>query len=162
MQFIKCVQCISKVETTLTTDTTFHFLLATIVSAPSTDKPVNLVTPALFPRSPQLLAKAEPEYVEPFIQSLGLYHNKAKYLVNVEREIITNFNGEIPHIMKELTRLTGGGRKVANFVLAEYFHILAFPVDTPVSRIARCLGMVKPNATVLQIEKATTESCSES
>ena len=69
--------------TTLKADTTFHFLLATILSAQSTDKSVNMVTPPLFARypTPESLASAEPEDIEPFIQSLGLYHNKAKYLV---------------------------------------------------------------------------------
>lgn len=146
--------------TTLKADTTFHFLLATILSAQSTDKSVNMITPALFARfpTPKSLAKAEPEDVEPYIQSLGLYHNKAKYLVNAARGIVTNFNGQVPYTMKELTSLPGVGRKVANVVLAECFHIPAFPVDTHVSRVARRLGMVKPNATVLQIEKRLKEA----
>ncbi|MBD7895134.1 endonuclease III [Limosilactobacillus sp. Sa3CUN2] len=146
--------------TTLKADTTFHFLLATILSAQSTDKSVNMITPALFARfpTPKSLAKAQPEDVEPYIQSLGLYHNKAKYLVNAARGIVTNFNGQVPHTMKELISLPGVGRKVANVVLAECFHIPAFPVDTHVSRVARRLGMVKPNATVLQIEKRLKEA----
>ncbi|WP_251575546.1 endonuclease III [Limosilactobacillus agrestimuris] len=146
--------------TTLKADTTFHFLLATILSAQSTDKSVNMITPALFTRfpTPKSLAKAEPEDAEPYIQSLGLYHNKAKYLVNAARGIVTNFNGQVPHTIKELTSLPGVGRKVANVVLAECFHIPAFPVDTHVSRVARRLGMVKPNATVLQIEKRLKEA----
>ena len=146
--------------TTLKADTTFHFLLATILSAQSTDKSVNMVTPPLFARypTPESLASAEPEDIEPFIQSLGLYHNKAKYLVKAAQGIVTNFNGEVPHTMKELTSLAGVGRKVANVVLAECFNIPAFPVDTHVSRVARRLGMVKPNATVLQIEKCLKEA----
>ena len=146
--------------TTLRADTTFHFLLATILSAQSTDKSVNMVTPPFFARypTPESLASAEPEDVEPFIQSLGLYHNKAKYLVKAARGIVTNFNGEVPHTMKELTSLSGVGRKVANVILAECFNIPAFPVDTHVSRVARRLEMVKPNVTVLQIEKRLKEA----
>ena len=146
--------------TTLKADTTFHFLLATILSAQSTDKSVNLVTPPLFNRypTPASLAAAEPEDIEPYIKSLGLYRNKAKFLVNTSREIVAKFNGQVPHTMKELTSLPGVGRKVANVVLAECFDIPAFPVDTHVSRVARRLGMVKPNATVLQIEKRLREA----
>ncbi|MCI2031705.1 endonuclease III [Limosilactobacillus sp.] len=146
--------------TTLNGDTTFHFLLATILSAQSTDKSVNMVTPALFQQfpTPESLAKAEPSDVEPFIQSLGLYRNKAKYLVNASRKIVTDFNGQVPNTLKELTSLAGVGRKVANVVLAECFNIPAFPVDTHVSRVARRLGMVDANATVLQIEKRLKEA----
>lgn len=141
--------------TTLKADTTFHFLLATILSAQSTDKSVNLITPALFKRfpTPQSLASVEPVEVEPYIKSLGLYRNKAKYLVNASRGIVDRFSGQVPQTMKELTSLSGVGRKVANVVLAECFGIPAFPVDTHVSRVARRLGMVEPKATVLQIEK---------
>lgn len=146
--------------TTLNGDTTFHFLLATILSAQSTDKSVNMVTPALFQQypTPESLAKAEPSDVEPFIQSLGLYRNKAKYLVNASRKIVTDFNGQVPNTLKELTSLAGVGRKVANVVLAECFNISAFPVDTHVSRVARRLDMVDANATVLQIEKRLKEA----
>lgn len=141
--------------TTLKADTTFHFLLATILSAQATDKSVNLTTPALFQRfpGPKDLAAVEPEAVEPYIKQLGLYRNKAKYLVNCSRAILTDFNGQVPKTRKELMTLPGVGRKVADVVLAECFHIPAFPVDTHVSRVARRLEMVAPKATLLQIEK---------
>lgn len=141
--------------TTLKADTTFHFLLATILSAQATDKSVNLATPALFRRfpGPQELAAVEPVDVEPYIQQLGLYHNKAKYLVNCARSIMTDFGGQVPQTRKELMSLPGVGRKVADVVLAECFKIPAFAVDTHVSRVARRLQMVEPHATLLQIEK---------
>lgn len=141
--------------TTLIADTNFHFLLATILSAQSTDKAVNLVTPALFARfpTPQSLATVEPADVEPYIKRLGLYRNKAKFLVNCSQQIVSNFGGQVPHTLKELTSLSGVGRKVADVVLAECFKIPAFPVDTHVSRVARRLRIVEPNATVLAIEK---------
>lgn len=142
-------------STTLDGDTVFHFLLATILSAQSTDHAVNQVTPALFDRfpNPQSLAAVEPSDVEPFIQRLGLYHNKAKFLVNCSREIVTRFNGKVPHTLKELTSLSGVGRKVADVVLAECFNIPAFPVDTHVNRVAHRLAMVSPKASRLQVEK---------
>jgi endonuclease-3 len=141
--------------TTLKADTTFHFLLATILSAQATDKSVNLTTPALFQRfpGPKDLAAVEPGAVEPYIKQLGLYRNKAKYLVNCSQAILTDFNGQVPKTRKELMTLPGVGRKVADVVLAECFHIPAFPVDTHVSRVARRLEMVAPKATLLQIEK---------
>ena len=146
--------------TTLFADTHFHFLLAVILSAQSTDQSVNNLTPALFDRfpTPQDLAAAEPGDVEPYIQRLGLYHNKAKYLVNCSRKLVTDFNGKVPRTLKELTSLPGVGRKVANVVMAECFAIPAFPVDTHVSRVARRLAMVPPKATVLAIEKRLREA----
>lgn len=142
-------------NTTLKADTTFHFLLATILSAQSTDRSVNQVTPALFERfpTPQSLAAVEPAEVEPYIKRLGLYRNKAKFLVNCSRTIGQDFNGQVPRTRKELMSLPGVGRKVADVVLAECFKIPAFAVDTHVSRVARRLAMVEPKATLLQIEK---------
>ena len=148
-------QTFPEAGTTLTADTNYHFLLATILSAQSTDQSVNEVTPALFARFPLPadLAEVEPEEVEPYIKRLGLYRNKAKFLVKTSQQIVTDFNGEVPHTLKELVTLSGVGRKVADVVLAECFNIPAFPVDTHVSRVARRLQMVEPNATVLTIEK---------
>ena len=87
-------------NTTLKADTTFHFLLATILSAQATDKSVNLTTPALFQRfpGPRDLAAVEPADVEPYIKRLGLYRNKAKYLVNCSRAIVKDFNDVWPEI----------------------------------------------------------------
>ena len=147
-------QSFPNASTTLKADTTFHFLLATILSAQATDKSVNFTTPALFQRfpGPNDLAAVEPEDVEPYIKRLGLYRNKAKYLVNCSRAIVDNFGGTVPHTRKELMSLPGVGRKVADVVLAECFKIPAFSVDTHVSRVARRLAMVEPKATLLQIE----------
>lgn len=141
--------------TTLKADTTFHFLLATILSAQSTDKSVNLATPPLFAAypTPQSLAAAEPSDIEPYVQSLGLFHNKAKFLVGCARKLVTDFNGRVPSDRKKLMTLPGVGRKVADVVMAECFHIPAFPVDTHVSRVTRRLAMVEQKATLLQIEK---------
>lgn len=146
--------------TTLTADTHFHFLLAVILSAQSTDQSVNNLTPALFERFPlpKDLAAAEPTDVEPYIKCLGLYHNKAKYLVNCARKLVTDFDGQVPQTLTELTSLPGVGRKVANVVMAECFGIPAFPVDTHVSRVAHRLAMVPPKASVLTVEKRLREA----
>lgn len=141
--------------TTLKADNTFHFLLATILSAQSTDKSVNLATPPLFAAYPtvQSLAAASPQEIEPYIKTLGLYHNKAKFLVGCSQKIVSSFDGQVPATRKELMSLPGVGRKVADVVMSECFHLPAFPVDTHVSRVARRLAMVQPQATRLQIEK---------
>jgi len=148
-------QTFPEAGTTLIADTNYHFLLATILSAQSTDQSVNEITPALFARFPLPadLAGVEPAEVEPYIKRLGLYRNKAKFLVKTSQQIVTDFNGEVPHTLKELMILSGVGRKVADVVLAECFNIPAFPVDTHVSRVARRLRMVEPKASVLAIEK---------
>lgn len=142
-------------STTLKADNTFHFLLATILSAQSTDKSVNMVTPPLFADYPtaKSLAAAEPEQIEPYIKSLGLFRNKAKFLVHCAQKLVTDFHGQVPSTRKELMSLPGVGRKVADVVLAECFNIPAFPVDTHVSRVARRLAIVPQKATLLQIEK---------
>ncbi|WP_283582978.1 endonuclease III [Limosilactobacillus difficilis] len=147
-------QTFPNASTTLEADSTYHFLLATILSAQSTDKSVNQVTPALFARYPQAtdLAQASLDEVEPYIKQLGLYHNKAKFLVKCSQELVEHFGGQVPNTRKELMTLSGVGRKVADVVLAECFGIPAFAVDTHVSRVARRLGMVAPQATLLQIE----------
>lgn len=142
-------------STTLKADNTFHFLLATILSAQSTDKSVNMVTPPLFADYPtaKSLAAAEPEQIEPYIKSLGLFRNKAKFLVHCSQKLVTDFHGQVPSTRKELMSLPGVGRKVADVVLAECFNIPAFPVDTHVSRVSRRLAIVPQKATLLQIEK---------
>ncbi|MDO4903715.1 MAG: endonuclease III [Limosilactobacillus sp.] len=149
--------------TTLDGDSNFHFLLAVILSAQSTDQSVNQLTPMLFERfkTPEELAAAEPEDVEPYIQRLGLFRNKAKYLVNCARKLVTDFDSTVPSTIKELTSLPGVGRKVANVVQAECFGIPAFPVDTHVTRVARRLAMVPPKASVLAIEKKMREAVPE-
>lgn len=141
--------------TSLVADTPFHFLLAVILSAQTTDKAVNLVTPALFNKypTPKDLAKATPDEVEKYIKTIGLYRNKAKYLVSCAQSLESNFGGIVPKTLSELMSLPGVGRKTADVVLAECFHIPAIAVDTHVSRVSKRLGIVKADADVLTIEK---------
>lgn len=139
----------------LVADTPFHFLMAVILSAQTTDKAVNQISPALFARfkQPEDLANVKPSEVEPYIQTIGLYHNKAKYLVACAQGLVTQFDGQVPKTHKELMSLAGVGRKTADVVLAECFGIPALAVDTHVGRIAKRLAMVKEDATVNQIEQ---------
>lgn len=146
-------------KSTLQADSNFHFLIAVILSAQATDKGVNKIAPALFERfpTPESLAKVTPEEVIPYIKSLGLYQNKAKYLVSCAQKLVSDFGGIVPATRKELVSFPGVGRKTANVVLAECFQVPALAVDTHVQRVAKRLQMVPEKATVLQVEETLME-----
>jgi len=121
----------------------WQLLVATILSAQTTDRAVNRVTPELFRRwpTPADLAAADPAEVEPVISSIGLYRNKAKAIVGAAREIVDRFGGRVPGRLEDLVTLPGVGRKTANVVLATAFGAAAIPVDTHVARLARLLDL---------------------
>lgn len=158
-QTLKAIQIMGKTYPTtgssLVADSPFHFLMAVILSAQTTDKAVNLITPALFERfqTPADLANATASEVEPYIKTIGLYRNKAKYLVACAQGLVDKFAGQVPKTHKELMSLAGVGRKTADVVLAECFGIPALAVDTHVGRIAKRLAMVASDANVTQIEQ---------
>ncbi|KAB7791038.1 endonuclease III [Bifidobacterium leontopitheci] len=117
--------------------TPLQLLIATVLSAQTTDKRVNTVTPELFATFPDAasLAAANPETVEGIIRPLGFYHAKAKHLLGLAAALRDRFDGEVPHTMDELVTLPGVGRKTANVVLGNAFHTPGFPVDTHVIRV---------------------------
>jgi endonuclease-3 len=122
----------------------FELLVATILSAQTTDKKVNEITPALFSRypDPEALAKADPLEVEAIIKPLGFYRQKAKYIIGAAKTIVEKFSGRVPDTMDELTTLPGVARKTANIVLSNAFgKIEGIAVDTHVRRISRKLGL---------------------
>jgi endonuclease III len=122
----------------------WELLVATILSAQSTDKGVNLATPALFARypTPAALADANPDDVEVLIKSTGFFRNKTKSIIGAARAITERHGGEVPHTMEELTALPGVGRKTANVVLGNAFHINeGIVVDTHVLRLSQRLGL---------------------
>jgi endonuclease-3 len=122
----------------------WELLVATILSAQSTDKGVNLATPALFARypTPAALADANPDDVEVLIKSTGFFRNKTKSIMGAARAITERHGGEVPHTMEELTALPGVGRKTANVVLGNAFHINeGIVVDTHVLRLSKRLGL---------------------
>lgn len=121
----------------------FELLVATILSAQATDKAVNMVTPGLFARfpDPASLALAEPEDVEPLINRIGLFRNKAKSIVGAARAIVSQHAGAVPAERAALEALPGVGRKTANVVLGNAFAVPALPVDTHVTRLAGRLGL---------------------
>ncbi len=126
----------------------YELLVATMLAAQCTDKRVNMVTPALFAAYPTVsdLAKATEEEVLAYVKSVSYPNSKSKHLVQMAQMAVTNFNGEIPSTMEELTQLPGVGRKTANVVLAFAFDQAAMPVDTHVFRVAHRLGLVPDSA----------------
>ncbi|NNN21724.1 MAG: endonuclease III [Acidimicrobiales bacterium] len=121
----------------------FELIAATILSAQCTDERVNMVTPALFKKypTPDKLRKASPIEVEEIIHSTGFFRAKAKNLILMADKVVTDFDGEIPNTMDELTRLPGVGRKTANVVLSVAFALPGLPVDTHVLRLSKRMGL---------------------
>lgn len=140
---------------TLTFKSPFTLLMSAILSAQTTDKSVDLVTPELFRRFPdaQSLAGARIPSIENLIRRIGLYKVKARSIRNCSRMLVEEFEGEVPKTMEELTRLPGVGRKTANVVLGNAFGInVGITVDTHVGRLSRRLGLSKSNNPA-QVEK---------
>ena len=115
----------------------FQLLIATVLSAQTTDRRVNQVTPELFDRfpDPEALARADPHLVEQIIHPLGFYRSKTEHIVALAQALQTRFSGTVPTTMETLVTLPGVGRKTANVVLGNAFAIPGFPVDTHVIRV---------------------------
>jgi len=120
----------------------FRLTIAVLLSAQTTDKGVNRVTPALWERYPTVadLAAADVRDVEDIIRTIGFYHTKAANCIKCAQMVLSEFGGEVPRTMEELQRLPGVGRKTANIVLNEGFGIVeGIAVDTHVFRLAHKL-----------------------
>ena len=133
----------------------YELLIAVVLSAQTTDKRVNSVTPELFSRFPDAksLAKADLKEVEEIIRPIGLYHSKAVNIMKLADILWLKYDGQVPDQREELESLPGVGRKTANVILSNCFDVPAFAVDTHVSRVARRLKIADPEDDVLQIEK---------
>jgi endonuclease III len=130
----------------LTHKSAWELLVATILSAQSTDVNVNRVTPELFRKYPTVrdFAALEPKQLEPDIQSTGFFRNKAKFVVGAAKKIVTEFDGEVPRTMEQLLTLPGVARKTANVVLGTWFkESVGIVVDTHVTRLSRRLELTK-------------------
>src|SRR5438874_4494550 len=123
----------------------FQLLIATILSAQTTDRSVNLVTPALFARYPTAedLAAANPAEVEVLIKPTGFFRAKTKRIIAASRKLVDLFGGEVPHTMEDLIKVPGIGRKTANVILGAGFGVPGFAVDTHVIRLTNRLGLVR-------------------
>ncbi len=122
----------------------FETLVATMLSAQSTDVQVNKVTPAVFRDFPTVdrMAQATPDILFPYVKSCG-FKSKAANIVQAARDIMTRFGGQVPNTLESLTSLKGVGRKTANVVLANAFGVPAMAVDTHVFRVSNRLGLAE-------------------
>ena len=124
-------------------DNPFELLVATILSAQTTDERVNMVTPDLFRRYPTAadLAAANPDDVERLIQSTGFFRQKTRSLIGMALALEERFGGEVPTAIEDLVTLPGVGRKTANVIRSVDFDLPGLPVDTHVGRISRLLAL---------------------
>jgi endonuclease-3 len=130
----------------LTHTSAWELLVATILSAQSTDVNVNRVTPELFRKYPtvEAFAALSPEQLEPDVRSTGFFRNKSKSVVGAAKKVVADFGGEVPLNMADLLTLPGVARKTANVVLGSWFKIAeGVVVDTHVHRISRRLELTK-------------------
>jgi endonuclease III len=133
----------------------FQLLVATVLSAQTTDVNVNKATPKLFAKYPDAhtLAKAEPIDVEPLVSTLGFFRQKSKSIVGLARMLVANHGGQVPAKLDDLVKLPGVGRKTANVVLGVAFGAPeGVVVDTHVQRISQRLGWTK-NTDPIAIEQ---------
>lgn len=123
----------------------FQLLIATILSAQTTDRSVNSITPELFRRYPTAtdLAGANPAEVEILIKPTGFFRLKTKRIISASRAIVELFGGEVPRTLEEMVKIPGIGRKTANVILGAGFGIPGFAVDTHNIRLTNRLGLVR-------------------
>src|SRR5689334_11315840 len=123
-------------------DNAFQLLVATVLSAQTTDLRVNQTTPALFARypTPERMAAADPEELEQLIRPTGFFRAKAKSLLGLSAAIRDRFGGEVPGRLEDLVTLPGVGRKTANVVLGNAYGVPGITVDTHFGRLARRFG----------------------
>jgi len=135
----------------------YQLTIAVVLSAQTTDKQVNAVTPVLFERYADfdILAAARLPDVESIIKSTGFYRNKAKNIISLSRAVMERFHGTLPAEREALESLPGVGRKSANVILSMGFDIPALAVDTHVMRIANRLGYIA-SEDPFRVEKSLT------
>ncbi|KFI77796.1 EndoIII-related endonuclease [Bifidobacterium pseudolongum subsp. pseudolongum] len=161
-EYAALCELIPVVECQLDFGSPFQLLVATVLSAQTTDKRVNQVTPELFAAygTPQELAAANITDVERIIRPLGFYRMKSKHIIELAQALVATNNGQVAESMDALTALPGVGRKTANVVLGNAFGEPSFPVDTHVIRVTARLhwrdDWMKPNASPTDIEREIT------
>lgn len=130
-------------DCTLEYKTALELLIATQLAAQCTDARVNMVTPALFAKYPDVCAFANADELElrEDIRSTGFFRNKAKNIIGCCRMLIDDFGGEVPNNMDDLLKLPGVGRKTANLVLGDFFGIPGVVVDTHATRLSNRMGL---------------------
>ena len=136
-------------DTELRFGSPFQLLVAVILSAQCTDKRVNMVTPRLFDDYPtaEAMAEATPEVIYEYIRSVSYPNNKARHLVGMAKVLVSDYHGEVPDTLEQLTKVPGVGRKTANVVQAVVYQKAAMAVDTHVFRVSHRIGLVPKSCT---------------
>jgi endonuclease-3 len=148
-------------ETELIYDDPYQLLVSVILSAQCTDKRVNMTTPAIFEKYPDVrsLSKASFEELFPYIKSISYPNNKTKHLIGMAKAVVENFNGKIPMTIDELMQLPGVGRKTANVITSVIDQQPNMAVDTHVFRVSKRIGLVSASAsTPFAVEKQLVDS----
>lgn len=150
-------------ETELTYVDPFQLIVAVILSAQCTDKRVNMITPSLFERLPDVFSMARSTHEEIFelIKSCSYPNNKAKHLKGMAEMIVSRFNGTVPYETDDLTQLPGVGRKTANVIASVLWNRPVIAVDTHVFRVARRVGLTPGAKTPLDVEMKLTKAIPE-
>ena len=155
-------QIYPEAECALSFTSVFQLLVSVVLSAQTTDKSVNLVTPELFARYPDAasLAEAETPELERILKTIGMYRTKAKHLIALSKQLVLEHGGQVPEDYDFLVSLPGVGRKTANVVLSVGFGQQRIAVDTHVFRLANRIGFTEEKdvlATELALMKAIPE-----
>lgn len=151
---IKLKEMIPEAKCELNYSKDYELLIATMLSAQTTDKKVNLVTKELFSKySLKDLATMDIKIIEEIIRPIGTYHRKAIYLQEIAKRLIKDQSGHIPNDREYIEKLPGCGHKTCNVVLSNLFNENCVAVDTHVSRVSKRLGFVSKDASVMEIEK---------
>lgn len=146
-------------ETELIYDDPYELLVAVILSAQCTDKRVNITTPFIFKKYPDITALSHATFEElfPLIKSISYPNNKTKHLIGMAQKVVKDFNGVIPMTVEELMQLPGVGRKTANVITSVIDRQPNMAVDTHVFRVAARIGLTKNAKTPLATEKQLIE-----
>ena len=141
----------------------YELVIAVMLSAQTTDKSVNAVTPILFNKYPNLevLDKAPLEDIEEILKPIGLYKNKAKNLKGIVKDLLERFDGVVPSNKDELMTLPGVGNKTAGVIRAEIFQIPDLPVDTHILRISKRLKLANKDDEPIDVERKLKTLISE-
>lgn len=133
----------------------YELLIAIVLSAQTTDKRVNMVTPILFSKYPTLekLSEAPIDLLEEILKPIGSFRKKAVYVKDIAYNLTTKYQGVVPTDREKLEKLKGVGRKTINVFLSEYYNYPAIAVDTHVERISKRLRIASKKATVLEVEE---------
>ena len=152
----------AEAETELHYGTPFQLLVAVILSAQCTDRRVNMTTPAIFDKYPDAATMAEATFEElfPYIKSISYPNSKTRHLIGMAEKLSTDFNGEVPSDIDQLTSLPGVGQKTANVIASIVYDKPVIAVDTHVFRVSHRIGL-SAGKTVRAVEKELEKNIPE-